>query len=165
MSDRALSGMISGSPFHSLGGRAMRRAMFAAVLVVLGGALPTTAQDPRPAVQPVRPMIAAPARIAALEEEVETLEAHRDVKKAHVKAAELGVQAAELGLDRLTKAHAKAAILEEEYDRAKLKVKMAKVQVEIRMAEMKEVEVKIKHAKKRLEEAKGTGVRPGPVPA
>lgn len=148
----------------------MRRLMFAAAFVLSGAA--ATAQDRKPAEPP--PKVAAPAqpaqpnpftrsaatRIAALEEEVETLEAHRDVKKGHVKAAELGVRGAELGVERLTALAARGVVPRDEMEKAKIELEMAKVQVEIRIAEMREVEVKIKHAKKRLEEAKVPAVRP-----
>jgi hypothetical protein len=107
-----------------------------------------------------------PTSLAQLEEEVETLEAHRDTKKAFVKAAEVGVRAAELNLQRMQTVVSRGAASKEEVDRAGIDVEAAKAQVEIRMAEMKEVEVKIKYAKKRLEDAK-SGPRPlipQPVP-
>jgi multidrug resistance efflux pump len=119
-----------------------------------------------PAIQPVqpRPIGVTPARMLALEEEVETLEAHREAKKAYVRAAELTVRRAELNLARLADLLAKAAITKDEVERAKLDVEMAKAQVDIHAAEQKEVEVKLKYAKKRLEDAKAAGVRPVPPP-
>ena len=150
----------------------MRRLMFVTAAFVLSGAA-APAQDRKPA-EPPAPKVAAPAqpaqpnpftrsaatRIAALEEEVETLEAHRDVKKGHVKASELGVRVAELVVERLTALAARGVVPRDEMEKAKIELEMAKVQVEIRIAEMKEVDVKIKHAKKRLEEAKVPAVRP-----
>jgi hypothetical protein len=116
-------------------------------------------------VQPVQPggvgvgaTRVTPARMAALEEEFETLEAHRDVKKAIVKAAEVAVRGAEANLDLIGGANTPRA----ELIRAKIEVDAAKAQLEIRVAELREVEVKIKHAKKRLEDAKAAGVRPLP---
>ena len=49
-----------------------------------------------------------------------------------------------------------------ELGKAEADFEMAKAQVDIRAAELKEVEVKIKHAKKRLDDAKLGGVRPLP---
>ena len=157
----------------------MRQMTFAFV-VVLAGAAWAMAEDPKPArpaqqpvpppgppaIQPVqpRPIGVTPARMTALEEEVETLEAHREAKKAYVRAAELTVRRAELNLNRLADLLAKAAITKDEVEMAKLDVEMAKAQVGIHVAEQKEVEVKLKYAKKRLEDAKAAGVRPVPVP-
>ena len=104
--------------------------------------------QPQPA-QP-RPNPFAANRVALMEEEVELLEAHREVKKAVVRAAEVAVKGAEVGLDLVSKAN----VAQGELLRAKLEVETARAQLEIRLAEMKEVEVKIKHARKRLEAAK-----------
>jgi hypothetical protein len=108
----------------------------------------------------------SPAMIPRLEEEVEMLEAQRDTKKAYVKAAEVGVRAAELNMERILRVVTSGAASKEESDRAKIEVEAAKAQVEIRVAELKEIEVKIKHSRKRLEEAKSSGPRPihPPVP-
>lgn len=145
----------------------MHRTVFALTVCVFG-ALPALAQDERPrVVQPVQPLPARPvpvtaAKMAQLEEEVEALDAHREVKKAHVKAAEIGVRAAEINLDRVSRAAASNAVAKEEVERAKVEVEMAKAQVEIRVAELKEIEVKVKYARKRLDDAKAGGVRPNP---
>lgn len=88
---------------------------------------------------------------AVMEEELESLEAQRETKKAYVKAAEIGVKAAELGQSRIEKLLASSVISKEDFDKAKLDVEAAKAQLEIRVAEMKEVDVKIKHLKKRIE--------------
>jgi multidrug resistance efflux pump len=114
-------------------------------------------------VQPIQPGVVrvTPARMAAMEEEVETLEAHRDVKKAIVKAAEIAVKGAEANYERVAKGP--TAFPAQEVDKAKLELEAAKAQLEIRMAEMKEVEVKIKHAKKRLGDAQVAPVRPNPL--
>ena len=104
----------------------------------------------------------SPARMAQLEEEYESLEASRDVKKAHVKVAEIGVRVAEAGLDRVARHFANKVVSKEEVEKAQLEVDLAKAQLEIRLAEVKEVEVKVKYAKKRLDDAKLGGVRPLP---
>jgi multidrug resistance efflux pump len=163
----------------------MRCALFAVALVLTGTGV-ATAEDPkpvqpppRPAIQPgtlpaqpaqpflpgqpPRPIPVTAAQLSKLEEELEVLEAARDVKKAHVKVAELGVRAAEVALDRTNKLAATAAVTKDEVERAKLDVDMAKGLVEVRMAELKEAEVKVKYAKKRLDDAKAAGVRPGPI--
>ncbi len=152
----------------------MRRMMSAVACVLAGGLV--AAQDVKPA-EPAQPKVAQPKivpaqplpvrpvqvtalKMAQLEEEFETVEAHRDVRKAHVRAAEVGVRVAEITLDRLSRAAASNAVAKEEVERAKLDVELAKTQVEIRLAELKEVEVKVKYAKKRLDDAKLGGVRP-----
>lgn len=157
--------------------------MIAATACVLVAGLVATAEDVKPAapvqpalpkaiqpkaVQPVQPLPIRPIAVTALkmaqlEEDFETVEAHRDVKKAHVKAAEVGVRVAEINLDRLSRLASSNAVAKEEVEKAKLDVDLAKAQVEIRMAELKESEVKVKHAKKRLDDAKLGGVRPPPI--
>jgi hypothetical protein len=120
------------------------------------------APDQPALIQPNLPMVMIPgnpAMIPRLEEEVETLEAQRDTKKAYVRAAEVGVRASEVGLERMLRLVTNGAASKEELEKYKLEIEAAKALVEIRIAEMKEVEVKIKHAKKRLEEAKA-GPRP-----
>jgi DNA repair exonuclease SbcCD ATPase subunit len=114
-------------------------------------------------VQPIQPGTivtrVTPARMATLEEEFETLEAHRDVKKAYVRAAEVALKGAEASLELMNKPN---VIPVTELMKAKLELESAKAQLDIRMAELKEVEVKVKHAKKRLDEAKAAPVRPAP---
>jgi hypothetical protein len=115
-------------------------------------------------VQPAQPGVFArvtPAKMATLEEEFEMIEAHREVRKAHVRAAEVALKGAEVHLDLMGKAGGAAPQVE--VARAKMDVEAAKAQLDIRMAELKEVEVKIKHAKKRLDDAKAAGVRPPPA--
>jgi hypothetical protein len=152
----------------------MRNVMFAAVAAALVCAVvvaqekpaPAPVQPkavPAPAVQPLQPRVVAvsPARMAVLEEEVETLEANRDVRKAYVRAAEVSVKANEKAYE-LVKKHAGTTAGATELSKAEADFEMAKAQLDIRVAELKEVEVKIKHAKKRLEDAKAAGVRPAP---
>jgi len=167
----------------------MKQFLFAAGALALATAAVAWAQDPKPAQPPaqpdrptakaVRPLETQPepkaapwgqattrvtaARLATLEEEFEMIEAHREVRRAHVRAAEVGVKAAEINLDRIAKSGAAGVVTREEMDKAKLEVEAAKAQLDIRMAELREVEVKVKFAKKRLDDAKAAGVRPPPA--
>jgi len=167
----------------------MKQFLFAAGVFALVVASVAVADDPRPTQPPAdpagkgqakkaRPVETQPdpkanpwgttiarvaPRIMAMEEEVETLEAQRDVRKAYVRAAEVGVKSAEVNLDRIARIGAAGVVTREETDKAKLEVEAAKAQLDIRMAELKEIEVKIKFAKKRLEDAKAAPARgPGP---
>src|SRR5579883_164974 len=156
------------------GGIAMRDVLFAATFLLIGPII-AMADDPKPkpiptappAVQPnpgqpvpLQPRPFGPARVLQLEEEVESLEATIEVKKAHIKAAEIGVQVSEVNLKRHLELLKNVAIPEDVVEKAKLEVAAAKVQVEIRQAELKEVVVKLKYAKKRLENAKAGGGQP-----
>jgi opacity protein-like surface antigen len=173
----------------------MKRFLFAAGVFALVVASVAVADDPKPTQPPTDPAgkgvakkarpvesqpdskgnpwaqsgftRVTPARMATMEEEVQTLEAQRDVRKAYVRAAEVGVKGAEVNLDRIARIGAAGVVTREETDKAKLDVEAAKAQLDIRMAEMKEIEVKIKFAKKRLEDAKAAPPRgPGsPAPA
>lgn len=162
----------------------MKRVLLASAVFALAVTAVAVAQDPPPdparpvakakaaqakaailpaqpgAVQPAQPnpwgtspaaLRTTAAKLGQYEEEFETLEAHRDVRKAIVRAAEVSVKAADMGFERISKVNAASR---EEVDKAKLEVEAARAQLEIRIAEMKEVEVKIKHAKKRVDEAK-----------
>lgn len=97
---------------------------------------------------------AAKAREAAAElsllEEVETLEAQRESRMARLKAAQVAVKIAEVHAANLARGAAPAM----EAEKARLEVEAAKAQYEIRVAEVKEIDVKIKFAKKRLEMVK-----------
>jgi len=113
------------------------------------------------AVQPANPFgRVAPATVARYEEDADVLEAQLDVKKAYIKAADVGVMGAKVKLDRAMKLAVNKAITNEEVELAKLDLETATAQLEIRRAETKEVEVKLKYAKKRLEDAKA--LRPAP---
>jgi hypothetical protein len=116
----------------------------------------------QPGPPPAR-MVPAP-RLLQLEEEVETAEAARDVKKAHVRAAEVAVRATERAYAAIDKAVKGVATPAQKVDlaRAETDVEMAKAQLEVRVAELREIEVKVKFAKKRLDEAKAVGARPAP---
>jgi outer membrane protein TolC len=65
-----------------------------------------------------------------------------------------------LNLQRIQTIVDRGAASKDEVDRASVELEAAKAQVEIKLAEMKEVEVRIKFAKKKLEEAKNNGPRP-----
>jgi hypothetical protein len=85
-----------------------------------------------------------------------------------VKVAEVGVKIAELQTGRVEKLASTNAVSKEELEKARLELDAAKAQLEIRLAEMREVEVRIKHAKKRLDDAKagppGGRTQPNPAP-
>ena len=72
---------------------------------------------------------------------------------------------AELGMERLKKAVANGIVSKEEFDRAALELETRpSSRSKFATAELKEVEVKLKFAKKRLEDAMAAGVRPAPAP-
>jgi chromosome segregation ATPase len=93
------------------------------------------------------------------EEEVELIEAQRDIRKAHVRAAEVAVKSAETQFELLGNA---GNIPQMERAKGRLDVEAARAQLEIKIAEMKEVEVRVKHAKKRVEDAKTAAAAPPP---
>jgi len=109
----------------------------------------------------------SPTVLARYEEEAEVLDAQLDVKKAYIKAAEVGVAGSKLKLERMVKLEASKAVPPEEVSQAKLELAAAAAQLDIRKAEAKEAEVRVKFAKKRLEDGKANvriaPVRPMPV--
>jgi hypothetical protein len=115
-----------------------------------------------PAAQAMRMSPVTAARLAVLEEELETLEAQRDVQKARIKAAEVAVKAAEMGTERVRILVPRGSATREEVERSALAGEAAKAQLDIQQAELHVFEVKIKYAKKRLDEAKAAGVRMAP---
>jgi hypothetical protein len=117
-------------------------------------ALPKAAQPAQP-----RPLPVSAAVMLNYEENVELYEAQRDARKAYVRAAEVAVKSAELNYANLDKIAKAGQISREELEKGKLEVEAAKAHLEIRMAELKEIEVKLKYAKKRLDDAKAAGVR------
>ncbi|HEV3439709.1 MAG TPA: OmpH family outer membrane protein [Gemmata sp.] len=144
----------------------MRRFLLAAILFSLIGMTAAVADDPLVQVAPAQPKVipsglpTSPITTAAtLEEELETLEAQRETKKGYLKAAEIGVKAAEMNAQRLDRIAGDGDVSKEDVEQAKKKVEGAKVQFEARTSELKEVEVKIKYAGKRLEEAKAVANR------
>jgi hypothetical protein len=102
----------------------------------------------------------AAARIEALREEFELLEAQRDVRRAHIRAAEIGVKSALISAERIEAIAKNGVVSKEEVEKAKLEVEAAKAQLAIRMAELKEIEIKLKYAKNRLGDAKPRDARP-----
>lgn len=103
---------------------------------------------------------AARRMLPQYEEDVELIEAQRDIRKAHVRAAEVAVKSAEVQFDLLDKAGDRVPQMERM--KARLEVEAARAQLEIKVAEMKEVEVRVKHARKRLEDAKAAAAAPTP---
>lgn len=107
--------------------------------------------------QPANPFGTArvtPATLSRYEEEAEVLDAQLDVKKAYIKAAEVAVAGSKLKLDRAIKLEANKAVSSEDVALAKFEMETAVAQLEIRKAEAKEVEVRVKFAKKRVEDGK-----------
>ncbi|HEV3439708.1 MAG TPA: OmpH family outer membrane protein [Gemmata sp.] len=143
----------------------MRRFLLAATLFSLIGMTPAVADDPLvQVVQPAQPKVIQPVQspvqitstpiLSQLEEDVKTLEDQRHTKKTHLKEAEIRVVIAEKNLERLDRIDRSRGVSKEDMEKAKIEVEATKAQVEIRSGELKEIEVKIKHARKRLEEAK-----------
>lgn len=124
-----------------------------------GKAAPQPAREPFGATRPLSSTL-----LLSYEENLELLEAQRDTKKAHIRAAEVAVKAAEMTAGRLEKLGGTGLAPQEELAKAKLEVEAAKAQVEIRAGEMKEIEIRIKYAKKRLDEAKAAVRAPAENP-
>jgi hypothetical protein len=93
------------------------------------------------------------------EEDLELTEAQRDIRKAHVRAAEVAVKAAETQFELIGNA---GNVPQMERAKARLEVEAARAQLDIKVAEMKEIEVRVKYAKKRLEDAKTAATAPPP---
>ncbi|MFO0805827.1 MAG: hypothetical protein U0791_22210 [Gemmataceae bacterium] len=137
---------------------------------VLGGGQPGgLGAQPGGFAQPANPFgttRVTAATLARYEEEAEVLDAQLDVKKAYIKAAEVAVAGSKLKLDRVIKLEANKAISVEEVALAKFELETAVAQLEIRKAEAKEVEVRVKFAKKRVEDGKANiRVAPAARPA
>ncbi|HEV3387298.1 MAG TPA: hypothetical protein VG097_20940 [Gemmata sp.] len=139
----------------------MRQMILAATIIALAAVTVAMADDlPKREVQPsqfnLNPQQLGQPRVTViitrLEEEVELLEARRDIRRAYEKAATVGVKSAKVNFERIGRLVQTGVITREESDKAKLDVEAAEAQLEIRVAEMKEVDVKIKYAKKRLDE-------------
>jgi hypothetical protein len=103
---------------------------------------------------------AARRAIPQYEEELELAEAQRDIRKAHVRAAEVAVKAAETQFELIGNA---GNIPQMERAKARLEVEAARAQLEIKVAETKEIEVRVKYARKRLEDAKAAAAAPPPA--
>ncbi len=146
----------------------MRRFLLAATLFALIGMTSALADDPRSRVtQPVQPkqipQDLPSTRITtstSLEEELELLQAQRETRKGYLKAAEMTLKTSQVKLDELKEiTPAFTDNPGESIKRLKLELEAAKGLFEARAGELKEVEVKIKFAKKRVEEAKAVAIQ------
>ncbi len=104
--------------------------------------------------QPGWPRVLPGMALLHLEEEVELAEAQGDVRRAHLMAAEVALKAAQINLENTRKLVTEGAATRDNLDRAMIGVEAAKAQIAVRQAELREGEVRIKYAKKRLEGAK-----------
>ncbi len=142
----------------------MRYCLLAASLLALSVLSPLEAQD-RQSDKRGNPFAAiTAATVLKLEEEVELLEAQREIRKGYVHAAEIGVRLAMVAQERAAALAAKGVLGQDEVEKGKLEVEAARAQLHIRGGEMREIEVKIKYAVKRLEEARARATRPQEVP-
>ena len=129
-------------------------------------AQPERGQPGQPRAVPAQPGGFATTRVTTLaryEEEAEVLDAQLDIKKAYVKSAEVGVMGTKVKFNRLAKLAAVSTVTAEDVELAKLEMEAATAHLDIRKAEMKEVELKVKYAKKRLEDAKNAPFRVSPA--
>lgn len=85
-------------------------------------------------------------------EEVEQIEAHLQTKKAYIQAAKVALEAARAGLERAR--NAGPAAIRQAVEDAEFGVKAAEAHYMIREAEANEVAVKLKHARRRAEDAR-----------
>jgi hypothetical protein len=156
----------------------IRRVAVACALILFGGLLAADEpKEPRPGVKPIQPEQPAqpnagrpnpftrpvtPALMMTLEENVELLEAQIETKRAYVKAAEDAFHAAKMRDTLLNKA--KGGVNELERFNASAEMSSAIALMQIRKCELKELDVRLKYAVKRLHEAKAAPVRPVPEP-
>ena len=139
----------------------MRRQLAAVTVLILAGG-GVEAQPPKLIEAPAPKVMveSAGGLIRRLQDEVELLEAQFETKRAYTRAAEVGVEGAKAKLGRVARLAASAITSTEEVDIARVDLDAAKAQLDIRKAEQRETEVRLTHAKRRLDEAKG----PPPVP-
>jgi beta-lactamase regulating signal transducer with metallopeptidase domain len=104
------------------------------------------------------------SQVQDLQDEIELLEARLDVKRAELVAAEKALQGAVARLDRIKKLSATGAISMEELTRAQGEVDTLEAQLLVNKAEMKEPEVRLKQARRRLEQLQGRGADTPAVP-
>jgi hypothetical protein len=163
----------------------MKQLLLAAGVVALVVASGSTGQDPKPGdpKQPAQPKAGGFGKKAqtepkaggfgtsrplsatlllSYEENVELLDAQRETKKAHIAAAGVAVKLAEVNVAQIERAVAANAGGRTELEKARLEVEAAKARLEIQIGEMKEIEVRAKYAKKRLEEVKAMERAPAP---
>jgi beta-lactamase regulating signal transducer with metallopeptidase domain len=99
---------------------------------------------------PGMPRAASPAEVQQLRDEVELLEAQRETKRAQLEAAVVTLRGAQRQLDSITPLHKSGAASEGDLLSVRTQVETAQAQVEVRKAELKEHEVKLTQAKRRL---------------
>lgn len=119
--------------------------------------------NPNPNTNPFRTVTAT--TLATYEEAAEVLDAQLDIKKAYVKAAEAGLTGTKIKMDNIVRLTKNNVVSTNEVDLVRAEMDGAVAQLEIRKAEMKEIEVKLKYAKKRLEDAKNAPARTPARPA
>jgi hypothetical protein len=125
----------------------MVRGLILAGAFALGsGALCQADESPPP-----RPVAAAPSGAA---DTPDLLEAQLDTRKAYSRAAEVALAAAKKKLDRAERARVAGTATAEDVDQAKTEVETAAAQLDIRKAEVRETEVRLKLARKRPDGAK-----------
>jgi multidrug resistance efflux pump len=143
----------------------VRRVAIVAVVLMAVGVTWAVAQQPlKPIELQPKPMLIAPAGPAIVrqfEENVELLESQLDIKRAYVKAAEVALAGSTEKFKLVQDANQKGTAGLDQVVAARLERDTDAAQVEIRKAELNEVAVKLKHAKRRLEDAKG---KPAPAP-
>jgi hypothetical protein len=108
------------------------------------------AQDARPASGPPASPAAHPEQVEAAREEVELLEAQLSVKQAQVTAAKLAVEAATPPMRRAEEMFKRGAINVEDFEKSKLEVRTREMELLIRQAEVREPEIRLKQARRRL---------------
>jgi Skp family chaperone for outer membrane proteins len=84
----------------------------------------------------------------------EVLEAQLDTRTAYLKAAQVAQVAAKAKLERASRARKTGAVSVEEYEQVKMEVEAIAAQLDVRKAEVREVEARLKQAKVRPVEAK-----------
>jgi Skp family chaperone for outer membrane proteins len=134
----------------------MKRFQFAAILFLFIGMIAATAEDGTPPRVKAGEPKALPADVAAtganavtdLKEDLEILEAQRQVKAGYCKAAEVARKQTELKLGEQKNA---AEVDDKELAKARHELEAAQALCEIRAGELKEVELKIKFARQKLE--------------
>jgi multidrug resistance efflux pump len=114
--------------------------------------------QPLQPLQPRLPLVSS--RLLQLEEELELLQAQLDIKRAHVKLAEVNAAAKESRFKLLNELQGKAAFSQLDVLDARYAWELAEAELRVCMAEMREIEVKIKYAQRRWEEAKGGRPQP-----
>ncbi len=119
--------------------------------------LPKAAQDvppdpdaARPAAKPPRVPSAWAEELEKAREDVELLEAQLGVKRAQFEAVQLALRQAKVALERVQDSHEAGAISEKEFLRARLEVAALEAQVLVKQAELREPEVRLRHARRRL---------------